>query len=132
MKKYKQYHRKIWKWDFRPTGERASTRKGWRLYAYVPDPDAPEPTPAIAFLCYPKNQDPNQEYSKYLAGVLKEFLGETIKLEVEESKFKRQEDGEGNTVSICLVCYETIAISTEIGDVELSERTHECKGEPSW
>jgi hypothetical protein len=43
------------KWDFEPSGNKSYTRKGWRLYAYVPDPNASEPILAQAFLAYDKN-----------------------------------------------------------------------------
>jgi hypothetical protein len=126
MPRFPQYQNKIWKWDFRPQGERSSTRKGWRLYAYVPDPKAQEPILAIAFLCYDKSDTPKGDHVKYLAGVLKKFLAEVIRVENEDERFKRQTDSDGTIISLCLNCWLTVAMSAEIADIETAEDTHEC------
>ena len=126
MPKFPQYQNKIWKWDFRPEGERSSTRKGWRLYAYVPDPRAPDPIPATAFLCYDKDDTPSGNHVKYLAGILKKFLSEKVQVEEEEERFKRQIDSEGAIISLCLNCWVTVAMSAEIDDIDIAEHTHEC------
>ena len=39
MRTFTQYQKKIWEWDFAPAGDRTRTRKGWRLFAYVADPN---------------------------------------------------------------------------------------------
>jgi hypothetical protein len=126
MKRLPQFQNKIWKWDFAPSGESSSTRKGWRLFAYVPDPQAPEPIPARAFVCYDKDQEPKGNPAKFLADLLKKFLAETVNLKVEEDRFKRQVDSDGTTISLCLGCWDTVAMSADISEIELAESTHEC------
>jgi hypothetical protein len=126
MKGYTEYQGKIWKWDFRPDGATSSTRKGWRLYAYVPDPNAPEPILAIPFLYYSKADDPGGNYSDYVAKAIKKFLVEHVEIRVEEERFKRQNHSDGQTISLCLTCYETVAISADLDEVELLEGTHQC------
>ena len=126
MPKYPLYQNRIWKWDFAPEGSRSSTRKGWRLYAYVPDPKAPEPIPAIAFLCYDKTDAPTGDHTKFVAKAIKDFLAATIEIQTKERPFRRQVNSDGETISLCLKCCELVIISADIADVELSEDTHEC------
>jgi hypothetical protein len=126
MPKYPEYHNKIWKWDFKPEGDRSATRKGWRLYAYVPDPRAPEPIPATAFLYYDKADTPKGDHVKFLSGVLKTFLAETVEVNVEEDRFRRITNSDGEVVSLCYECYETVVISADMTEVEIAERTHQC------
>ena len=114
MQGHPEYQNKVWKWDFGPEGSTTATRKGWRLYAYVPDPKAAEPIPATAFFCYPKTEDPGGNRVKTIADQLKRFLSQTIeKLDVIE-KFKRQSDGRGSVVSLCLTCFQTVAHSADL------------------
>ncbi len=126
MKGYADYQNKIWKWDFAPKGSHSATRKGWRVYAYVPDPLAPEPILAIPFFFYPKDEDPGGNRTKHVADALKKFLSEQITVRVEEERFKRQFHGDGRTISLCLTCFETVAMSMDIEEVELLEGTHQC------
>ena len=126
MPKYPQYQNRIWKWDFAPEGDRSSTRKGWRLYAYVPDPTAHEPIPATAFLCYDKNDTPPGNHVKMLAKTLKQFLVATIIVRVEEDHFRYQTNGDGETIVLCEKCCDLIIISADQGEVELAKNTHEC------
>jgi hypothetical protein len=126
MPKYPLYQNKLWKWDFAPQGDTSSTRKGWRLYAFVPDAKAPEPIAAVAFLCYDRGNAPRGDYVKYLVGILKKFLAQTVTVEAVEDKFKRQTDQEGQTISLCYTCWATICISADIGEIEVAEQTHEC------
>ena len=130
MPKYPQYQNKIWKWDFKPEGDRSGGRKGWRLYAYVENPDAAEPIPAVSFLYYDKSETPQGDHVKYLVGVLKKFLAQTVEVRIEEARFRRQTDADGSVISLCNVCWETVAISVDISEVELAEGTHECPGAP--
>jgi len=90
MPKYPAYQNKIWQWDFAPEGDRSATRKGWRLYAYIADHTAAEPIPAAAFVCWDKKNAPKGDYVKYLAGILKKFLTETIKPKATPDRFRRQ------------------------------------------
>jgi hypothetical protein len=126
MPRYPQYQNKIWKWDFKPEGDRSATRKGWRLYAYVDDPAAIEPIPATAFLCYDKADTPKGDHVKYLYQVLKEFLAEIVEVKVEEERFRRITNSDGEIVSLCYACCETVAIAADIAEVELAEGTHHC------
>jgi hypothetical protein len=126
MQGYPEYQNKIWKWDFRPEGATSSTRKGWRLYAYVPDLNAPEPIPAIPFLFYSKPDDPGGNYADHVAKAIKKFLQQNVVIRVEEDRFKRQTHSDGRTISLCLTCFETVAMSADLDEVELLEGTHQC------
>jgi len=125
MKKFPVYQNKIWKWDFAPTGDRSSTRKGWRLLAYVANPQGPEPILAKAFLCYDKNQEPTGNPTKFLAETLKKFLSEVTKVETTEVRFRRQVHPDGRVISICYECCELI-FSSDDNDADLAEDTHVC------
>jgi hypothetical protein len=126
MPKYPQYQNKIWKWDFAPEGDRSGTRKGWRLYAYVLDPKAPEPIPATAFLCYDKTDTPSGDHVKFLAKILRNFLSANIEIRAIESRFRRQLNGKGETISLCQECCDIVIISVDEAEVDLAEGTHEC------
>lgn len=127
MPKFPQHQNHIWKWDFAPEGDRSATRKGWRLMAYVHDPDAFEPINAVAFLVYDKGVQavvPPKDLSK----ILKDFLSETVDIQDEEDKFRRQIDGDGQIISLCLGCGESERSIDETG-IDLFEDTHQCSGE---
>jgi hypothetical protein len=126
MPGYPLYQNKIWKWDFAPEGDRSSTRKGWRLYAYVPDPKATEPIPATAFLCYDKAAAPSGDHTLFVAKAIKKFLTETIEVKTVDSPFRRQVNGNGEIISLCENCCELVLISADVADVDLAEGTHQC------
>ena len=127
MPGFPQYQNKIWEWDFAPSGDRSRTRKGWRLFAYVPDHNAPEPIPVTAMVAFDKSDAPTGDYAIFLAGILKEFLAQTIEIKAKEDRFRRQVDGEGRTISLCLECYVRVATSDDVMEVELAEDTHACE-----
>lgn len=126
MPGFKDYQGKIWKWDFKPENDKSATRKGWRLYAWVPDPKAAEPIPAVAFLYYDKNDTPKGGHAKFLAGVLKSFLAAAIQDERTEDRFRHQMNDKGEIVSLCYGCYEIVIISAEAAAVEAAEESHRC------
>jgi hypothetical protein len=126
MPGWKQFQNRIWKWDFRPDGERSSTRKGWRVYAWVPDASAPEPIPAFAFLCYDKDETPRGDHTKFLAGELKKFLADLRSPEIDEPRFRHQVNGAGDTVSICTDCYGLVIISQDEIAIAEAENSHQC------
>lgn len=130
MKHFPAHQNRVWKWDFSPTGDTSSTRKGWRLYAYRFDLDAPEPIPATAFVCYDKSEAPTGDYAKYLAKELKRFLSEIVVIEAVPDRFRHQILPDGRTISLCYGCGETVALSLDLTEVEIGESTHECT-EPS-
>lgn len=125
MKGFPDYQNKVWKWDFAPSGESSSTRKGWRLFAFVPDPNAPEPILARAFLCYDKDQEPKENPAKYLAKSLRKFLCRVIKVQVVPDRFRRQINGDGRIISLCYECFEVIFSGSE-EEADSVESTHEC------
>jgi hypothetical protein len=127
MKHCPEFQNRIWKWDFAPAGATSATRKGWRLYAYVPDPRAQEPIPATAFFCYPKSADRGGDYSKAIADALKEFL-KKIEVKATPDRFKHQIDGKGRTISLCYECYEKVAHSEDLLEIEIAESAHQCAG----
>ena len=125
MKHFPDYQGRVWKWDFAPSGDKSSTRKGWRLYAYVPDPKAPEPIPARAFLCYDKSDAPKGDYAKYLAGILKKFLSTIVVVAATEDRFRRQPLTDGTIVCTCYTCFEQVIVATEEEAATL-DSTHNC------
>jgi hypothetical protein len=129
MKGFPAFQNKIWKWDFAPAGDSSGTRKGWRLFAYVPDPNAPEPIPAQAFICYDKDQEPKGNPAKNLAGVLRDFLSSAIAIQPTPDRFRRQTLADERIISICYECYENI-FTTNNDEAEIAESTHECPAKP--
>ena len=132
MPKYPAYQNKIWQWDFAPEGDSSGTRKGWRVYAYIPNYREPEPITATAFLVFDKQFAPKGDYVKYLAGVLKKFLAETVVIEAEEDQFRDQVDQEGMIISHCHNCWDMVVRSSDREEVEVAKGVHkqECVGHP--
>jgi hypothetical protein len=126
MPGYPEYQNRIWKWDYRPDpSDRSATRKGWRLFAYVADPTAAEPIPAVAFLCYDKAHDPGGNYPKFIIGKLRKFLA-GVKVAKPEERFKRQTDPDGRTRSLCLSCFASVCVSADRCEIEAAETAHCC------
>jgi hypothetical protein len=124
MPGFPQFHGKIWKWDFGPEGSYSSTRKGWRLLAHVPDPKAPEPIRAVAFLCYPKSATAGYN-PKEINGILKDFLAAIIE-HTEEERFRHQGEPDGKTRSLCYTCFETVVVSDSPEEIAAAEEQHHC------
>lgn len=129
MPDFPDYHNKIWKWDFAPRGDKSRTRKGWRLFAHVENPESPEPIFAQAFLCYDKDQQPKGQYVPFIVEKLKEFLSKTIKVVPTEDRFRRVEDRNGKIYSTCLECCDTVE-SENHSDADINESLHECQAKP--
>ena len=130
MPAYPQYQGKVWKWDFKPQGiEQSSTRKGWRLFAYVPDPKASGTVPAVAFLCYPKKDEPAGNPAKWVADALKAFLVEEVIRDNPTARFRRTIDSDGRTHSLCLNCCEHVFMSDVPAEIEAAEASHVCSTE---
>lgn len=125
MPGFPDYRGKVWKWDFAPSGERSSTRKGWRLLAYVENPNGPEPILARAFLCYDKDRQPKGDPAKFIAENLKKFFEKIKKIEAVEDRFRRQDLPDGTIVSMCYACYETIHSPTH-DEADINEDAHQC------
>ncbi len=125
MPGYSQYEKKVWKWDFEPSGNKSYTRKGWRLYAYVADPDGPEPIIAQAFLAYDKNDDPGGNPAKHLAEALKEFFSSAIDIKATPDRFRRMPGPNNQIVSMCYECCETIFSENE-QEADGQEGAHVC------
>lgn len=120
-----EFQNKIWKWDCAPEEVHSSTRKKWRLLAYVPDPNAPEPIPAIAFAAYSK-ADTSALKPKEIAKALRNFLAQTIKPIVEEEKFRHVHEADGRIRSLCFTCFETVIVSITIEEIDAAEQQHQC------
>jgi hypothetical protein len=125
MPGYPAYDKKVWKWDFEPSGNKSHTRKGWRLYAYVPDLNVPEPIPAQAFLAYDKSDQPKGSPAQYVADALKDFLLAAIKIQATPDRFRRQMLVDNRIVSLCYDCCETI-FSNNKEEADAQEAAHNC------
>jgi hypothetical protein len=98
---------------------------GWRLLAYVPNPNGPEPILARAFVCYDKSEESKGDPAKALAKALKKFLSDTRPVELTEDRFRRQVHPDGRTISACFACYEII-FSANDEEADIAEGVHEC------
>jgi len=123
MPGFPQYEKKVWKWDFEPSGNKSYTRKGWRLYAYVENPDGPEPIRAQAFLAYDKVDQPDGNLAKHVAETLKTFLAEIIEIEAKPDKFRRMAAENNQVASMCNDCFATF-LSADLGEAEIAEAGH--------
>ena len=128
MPGYPNYQNRIWKWDFKPdSSSHSSTRKGWRLFAFVPDLLAPDPIPATAFFCYDKQDEPSGNPAKWIASVLKRFLTESATQPAgEEERFRRQLQPDGCTRSLCLTCFDSVCVSADLNECSFAEQLHAC------
>lgn len=128
MPGFPEHQRKVWKWDFKPDDSaHSATRKGWRLFAYAADPNAPDPIPAVAFYCYDKADEPKGNPAKWLAAELKKFLRIEAPPVVDESeRFRHSTQADGKLRSICCECYETVFVSAVNAEIEMAELSHTC------
>ena len=130
MKGFPDYANKVWEWDFKPTGDRSSTRPGWRVFAYIPNPAGPEPILARPFLGWDKSKAPKGNEAPFIANALKKFLSERIKIEVEEEIFRHTVQGERN-IATCQLCWESFE-SADVEELEILKVTHkqDCPRHP--
>lgn len=126
MKGYPSYQNRIWKWDFAPEGDTSSTRKGWRLFAYVENPNSAEPIVATPFLVYAK-PGPKGNPPTHISAALKKFLTMQIQDEEQEERYRHQTDSDGKTRSICLACWCTVIVSDSADEVIAAEGSHACR-----
>jgi hypothetical protein len=131
MPGYPEYKDKVWEWDFKPASDRSFTRPGWRLLAYVPNPNGPEPILARPFICWDKTQAPQGNQETFISNALKKFLSENIKVEVEEDIFRYSVDGQGKNIALCQRCWDRVE-SADLDELELLKDAHkqECAGHP--
>ena len=131
LPRFPEYSNKVWEWDFKPTGDRSYTRPGWRLLAYVPNPEGPEPILARPFVCWDKSKAPTGNQAKFIAKALKKFLSERVQITVEEDVFTRTVDRQGKHISTCQLCWEHVE-SLDGDELEILEVTHkdECRRHP--
>jgi hypothetical protein len=131
MTGFPEYYNKVWEWDFKPTGERSSTRPGWRLLAYVAEPDGPEPIIAIPFICWDKSEAPKKNQQKFIAKALKKFLSKTVEIVVEEDVFVHRVVGEGMNIAVCQLCWDRVE-SMDMDELDILKAAHKesCPGHP--
>lgn len=127
MPGFSDFQNKVWKWDFAPSGDTSSTRKGWRLLAFVPEPNGSEPIIARGFLCYDKDRGPKKNHEKFVAEALKKYLVEVERrIEATPERFRRQDLANGKVVSLCLECGEPLS-SDNHAEADDAEAGHECQ-----
>lgn len=129
---YADYANQVWEWDFKPTGDRSATRPGWRVFAFVPHPEGPEPILARPFLCWDKSKAPKGNEIPVIVNALKKFLSQRVQVKVEEETFRQTIDGDLHIAS-CLLCYETLkANSADELDILKDTHTPECPKKPPF
>jgi len=130
MPGFRDYYDKVWEWDFKPGSDKSSTRPGWRILAYVPNPHGPEPVLARPFVCWDKTQAPKKNQEKFISTALKKFLSENIQIEIEEEIFVFRADGERH-IATCQLCWEVL-IADDRDELDLMTDTHkpECPRHP--
>lgn len=129
MPGFPAYQNRVWKWDFKPSAiDQSGTRKGWRIFALAEHSNsAAHPTPATAFFCYDKDNEPKGNPATWISQELKNFLREeAASLPVPDETFRHFPHGEGKTISLCLVCCETIFISDIEAEIQMAEASHQC------
>lgn len=131
MPGFPDYEGKVWEWDFKPTGEHGSTRPGWRLLAYIPNPQGPEPILARPFVCWDKSEAPRKNQQKFISGALKKFLSATVRISPEEEVFRSTVDGQGKNIAVCQICWERVE-SVDLDELDILKDAHkqECAGHP--
>ena len=132
--KFPHLQGKIWKYDWGKSS--ASGRKSWRLVVVVADPNT-QPYKLIAGAIYAKSvteQLPLRELAEIFSCVTKPASAENV-LEMAAAatagEFHRVPNGDGQTRSICLLCYIHVAVSAETAVLESGEREHRCDLEAS-
>ena len=131
MPGFPDYQNKVWEWDFRPTGQRSSTRGGWRLLAYIPDPAGPEPILARPFICWDKEDAPSGNQEHFIAKALKKFLSQNVRIEAEEETFQVRVDSDGRHHGSCLLCWEHLqSDNRDELDIFMSAHKSDCLGHP--
>lgn len=128
MPGFPQYQNRVWKWDFKPGAiDQSGTRKGWRLYALAASskPGA-HPTPADAFFCYDKDDQPKGDSAKWLAEQLRNFLREDAVPVLPPEELFRHFVQSGQMVSVCLNCYVTVFVSESEAEIDMAQKSHQC------
>jgi hypothetical protein len=131
MPGFPDFEGKVWEWDFKPTGERSYTRPGWRILAYVPHPNGPEPILARPFICWDKSQAPKTNPQKFISDALKKFLFKTVKIAPEEDVFRRTVDSQGKNIAVCQLCWGHVeSLELEELDILMDVHKQECARRP--
>lgn len=129
MPGYPDCQNKIWKYDWAPTGDRSAGRKSWRMVVVVPEPNI-QPYRLIAISVYAKNQTSQlslKALAKIFATATSPYPDATKPAETE--KFRRVNQPDGQTRSLCLNCGETVAVALEELNIEDGEKQHSCDGQ---
>jgi hypothetical protein len=129
--KFTYLHGKIWKYDWAKPGAHSSGRKSWRMVVVVPDPNT-QPYGLIAGAIYFKSdteQLPMRELAEIFDCVTKAaFAANVLELAAGATtgEFRRVSNGDGQTRSICALCYTSVAVSIEIPVLDKAEQEHRC------
>lgn len=126
---FTELHGKIWKYDWGKSG--ASGRKSWRMVVVVPEP-AETPLKLIAGAIYAKSstdQLPLKELSSIFTAVITPSIAASATEEECSGEFHRVPNGDGQTRSICMSCYELVTVSMDIAFITASEKNHLCGSE---
>jgi hypothetical protein len=127
--KFPHLHGKIWKYDWGKSS--ASGRKSWRLVVVATDPNA-QPYKLIAGAIYSKSaaeQLPLRELAEIFACVTKQAsAGNVLEMAAAATvgEFRRVPNGDGQTRSICMLCFAKVEVSSEIAVLDEAEHEHRC------
>jgi hypothetical protein len=124
--KFTHLHGKIWKYDWGKSSARG--RKSWRMVVVVPDPNS-QPLRLIAGAIYSKStadQLPPRELAEIFAGITNpvSVLAATEAPAIGE--FHRVPNGDGQTRSICMLCYLKVEVSSDPLVLAKAELEHRC------
>jgi hypothetical protein len=124
--KFAHLHGKIWKYDWGKPSARG--RKSWRMVVVVPDPDT-QPYHLIAGAIYFKSmteQLPLRELAEIFTCVTTSSPVGTVEIAAAQGEFHRVPNGDGQTRSICMLCYTHVTVSLDVVVLDKAESEHRC------
>jgi hypothetical protein len=124
--KFTHLHGKIWKYDWGKSSSRG--RKSWRMVVVVPDPNS-QPLLLIAGAIYSKStadQLPARELAEIFSGLTRPVSVTEANQSATAGEFHRVPNGDGQTRSICMLCYGPVEVSCELSVLDKAEQEHRC------
>lgn len=128
-KRYEDCYDKVWIYDWAPAQLHGSTRKSCRMVVIVPEPNK-EPLRLIAGTVYWKSST-IQLSLKQLAAIFLAVTAPTVQRAPDQpEQFRHVNEPDGLVRSICNTCYDAVAVSADITEIEAGQTAHDCPGSP--